>query len=151
MSRALAVALAIAATRVAHAESPEPAGIDVRVADSIEIAQGQSAPLSIAVAVDRGLVVSKDAGVMVDLTPPAGLHVKKRRLARADAVDPGADAPRFAVPVRGDTVGSYVVPVRIRLWLCGGKVCRPVDLRRSATVTVVAAPPPANATGPAPR
>ena len=139
MKRRLAIACVIAMAAVAEAETP---GIDVRVAARVEVVQGETAPLAITFAVDRGLVVSKDAAVIVDLAPPAGVHLKKRRLGRAEAVDPGADAPRYAVPVRGDTVGEHTLPVRVRLWLCGGKVCRPVDVRQTATVVVVAPPPP---------
>ncbi len=123
----------------AHADTA-PAGIDVRVADRVEIAHGATSPLEISIAVDRGLTVSKDAAVIVDLAPPTGVHLKKKRLGRADAVDPGADAPRYAIPLRGDAAGEHTLKLRIRLWLCGGRVCKPVDVRRTATVIVT---PPA--------
>ncbi len=145
MTRALALALALVsgfANAPVWADGSPPPGIDVRVAPRLEVTQGQTSPLEITLAVDRGLTVSKDAAVIVDLVPPAGVHLKKRRLGRAEAVDPGADAPRYAVAVRGDAAGEYLLPVRIRLWLCGGKVCRPVDVRREATVVVAAAPAP---------
>ena len=107
---------------------------------------GQSGVLPIAIAVDRGLSVSRDAPVIVDLAG-AGLGIKKPRLGRADAVDPGADAPRFAVPLRPTAAGDFAVKIRIKLWLCGGRTCRPLDVRREAKIVVAAAPVPAAPSG----
>jgi hypothetical protein len=117
------------------------AGWDVRVPDKLEVAIGGTAQLKLDIAVDRGFVVSKDGPVLIDVAPDPGLYVKKRRLARTDAVDPEADVPRFVIPVRGDGAGEHPVKLRIRLWLCGGKVCRPVDQTRTTTITVVPARP----------
>jgi len=116
-------------------------GWDVRIAERVDVAIGATAPLSIAIAVDRGLTVSKDAAVILDLAPDAGAFVKKRRLGRADAVDPDADAPRFVVPVRGDVSGDHAVRLRLRFWLCGARACRPIDVRRTATIAVAAQTP----------
>lgn len=122
-------------TTPAHAQQP---GWEVRVPERLEVAIGAAVPLPIVIAVDRGLTVSKDGPVIVDLTFDPVVSTKKRRLGRADAVDPEADAPRFAVQVRGESAGETVVKLRIRLWLCGGKSCRPLDLRRQTTVVVTA-------------
>lgn len=111
------------------------------MAERVEVVAGATAPLTIALAVDRGLTVSKDAAVIVDLAPDAGLTVKKKRLGRGDAVDPEADAPRFAVNVRGDTPGDHAVRLHVRFWLCGTRSCRPIDVRRVATITVAGATP----------
>jgi hypothetical protein len=83
---------------------------------------------------------------LIDLAPDAGLYIKKRRIGRPDAVDPDADVPRFVVPVRADAVGELVVKVRIRLWLCGGKVCRPLDLKKQTTILVSAPASPGTGT-----
>jgi len=123
------------------AEAERDPGWDVRVAERVEVAAGQAAPLAIALAVDRGLTVSKDAAVIIDLAPDAGLTVKKKRLGRGDAVDPEADAPRFAVNVRGDAPGDHVVRLHVRFWLCGTKSCWPIDVRRATTVAVAAVTP----------
>jgi len=125
----------------AAARAQRDAGWDVRVAERVEVALGQVAPLAIAVAVDRGFTVSRDAGVIVDLAPDEGITVKKRRLGRGDAVDPEADAPRFAPPVRGDSPGEHQVRLHVRFWLCRTRTCRPIDVRRVTTVSVVAASP----------
>ena len=133
---ALALALLVGAPARGQAPAQRDAGWDVRVSERVEVAAGASAPLTIAVAVDRGLAVSKDAAVIIDLAPDAGVAVKKRRLGRGDAVDPEADAPRFSVAVRGDAAGDHAVRLHIRFWLCGARSCRPIDVRRSVTVSV---------------
>jgi hypothetical protein len=130
--------LAIAMLVSAPAAAQRDPGWDVRVAERVEVAVGASAPLSIAIAVDRGLTVSKDAAVIIDLAPEPGITPRKRRLGRGDAVDPEADAPRFAVPVRGDAAGEHVVRLRIRFWLCRSRACRPIDVQREARVAVAA-------------
>lgn len=129
----------------APARAQGDAGWDVRVAERLEVALGATAPLAIAVAVDRGLTVGRDAAVIVDLAPDEGITVKKRRLGRGDAVDPEADAPRFAAPVRGDSPGDHAVRLRVRFWLCRSRTCRPIDVRRVATVSVVSISPGNNA------
>ena len=134
--RSLAVLVALTMTVAAQREP----GWEVRVPERLEVAVGDAGTLPIAIAVDRGLAISKDAPVIVDLVAPAGVAIKKTRLGRADAVDPGADAPRFAVAVKPGEPGDHVVRVRLRAWLCGGKVCRPIDVRREAVVA--AAPKP---------
>jgi hypothetical protein len=115
-------------------------GWDLRVAERVEVAAGATAPLAIALAVDRGLAVSKDAAVIIDLDVDSGVTVKKKRLGRGDAVDPEADAPRFAIPVRGDVAGEHRVQLHVRFWLCGTRSCRPIDVRRTTIVAVAAAP-----------
>ncbi len=139
----LGIAIAIAVLRPTAEAQREP-GWEVRVPERIEVVLGASTTVPIAIAVDRGLTVSKDGPVIVELVAEQGLSIKKRRLGRADAVDPDADAPRFAVPVRGDVAGDHTVKVHVKLWLCGGKACRPLDIRRVATISVAEpAPPPA--------
>jgi hypothetical protein len=132
--------LLLAGPGVAHAQR-QP-GWEVRVADQVPLIQGEQGALAISIAVDRGLVISKDANLIVDLVAEPGVTLRRRRLGHADAVDPEADAPRFAIPLRAEQLGSHRVQVRVRFWVCGGRSCRPVDVRRSAQV-VVAAPPAA--------
>jgi hypothetical protein len=144
--RYLLVAAVILASAPAEAQRSD---WEVRVAERIELAPGGQGNLPISIAVDRGRTVSKDAAVIVDLAPPQGVVVKRRRLGRGDAVDPEADAPRFAVPVRAEVVGEHVVRVRVRFWVCQAKTCRPIDVRRTATIAIVPpvepGPPPAPA------
>ena len=132
----------------ARAEAQRQPGWEVRVPERIEVAPGASGSIAISIAVDRGLTVSKDAAVIVDLVAPAGIALRKRRLGRGEAVDPEADAPRFAVPVRATDAGDHTVKIRVRFWVCGARSCKPVDVRRSAIVTVAAPPPPAPSPAP---
>ncbi len=119
---------------------PLPARADtsyeLRVPERIALHAGDSGTLAIAIAVDRGRTISKDAGLVLDLAPDGALAVKRRRLGRADAVDPDADEPRFQIAVRGESAGDYAIKVHLRFWLCGAKVCRPVDARRTVAVAV---------------
>ena len=109
--------------------------------ERIAIAQGASGMLPIAIAVDRGLTVSKDAPVIIDLLPEAGVTIRKRRVGRGEAVDPGADAPRFMVPVKGDAAGDHAIAIRVRFWLCAAKTCRPIDVKKTAQVAVTTVDP----------
>jgi hypothetical protein len=120
------------------AEAQRQPGWEVRVGDKVEVVTGASGMLSISIAVDRGLTISKDADVIVDLAPEQGITLRKKRLGRRDAVDPEADAPRFAVAVRADTEGEHAVKLRIRFWLCGGKSCRPIDVKKTAVIAASA-------------
>src|SRR6185503_10465809 len=63
---------------------------ELKVPERVELTVGTSGTLPISLAVDRGKTISKDAGIVLDLAPEGGLTVKKRRLARTDAVDPDA-------------------------------------------------------------
>jgi len=127
---------ALAFLVAAPADAQRELGWDLRVAERVEVVAGQAAPLAVALAVDRGLTVSKDAAVIIDLDSDAGVTIKKKRLGRGDAVDPEADAPRFAITVRGDTPGDHVVRLHVRFWLCGTRSCRPIDVRRVTTIAI---------------
>jgi hypothetical protein len=129
-------ALLIAMTIAIPAAAQRDPGWEVRSPDKLDLQPAVTGTLPIAIAVDRGLTISKDAGLTIDLVPDAGVVIRKRRLGRGDAADPDADGPRFAVPIRADAAGDYAVKLRIRFWLCGGKVCRPVDTSRTVTVSV---------------
>lgn len=134
-------AVVVGLVAVARVAAADPAGWEVKLADRLDV-PATGATLSLAIAVDRGLSISKDALVIVDLAPAAGVAIKKRRLGRADAVDPEADAPRFAIPVRGDAPGEHALAVRVRFWLCAKWTCRPVDVTRTVTAVVATPPPP---------
>jgi hypothetical protein len=129
---------------VARADAQRDTGWELRIPERVELVAGASGTLPINVTIDRGRTISKDAGITIDLAPEGGVTVKKRRLGRGDAVDPEADAPRFAVPVRAEAAGDFTVKVHVRFWLCGTKVCRPIEARRTVAIAVASpAPPPA--------
>jgi hypothetical protein len=135
----LAVAMAVIAL-AARADAQRDTGWELKIPERVELVNGASGTLPIAFTVDRGRTISKDAGLTIDLAPDAAVQIKKRRLVRADAVDPEADAPRFAIPIRAETAGDFSVRVRIQFWLCGQKVCRPVEARRTVIVAVTTPP-----------
>jgi hypothetical protein len=117
-------------------------GWELRIPERVELVTGASGTLPITITIDRGRTISKDAGVTIDLAPEGGVSVKKRRLGRSDAVDPDADAPRFAVPLRAEAAGDFAIKVHVRFWLCGSRVCRPIDARRSVAIAVTTPAPP---------
>jgi hypothetical protein len=137
-------ALVGVALLLARASAETDAGWELRIPERVELTTGTSGTLPITITIDRGRTISKDAGITIDLAPEGGVSVKKRRLGRGDAVDPEADAPRFAVPVRAEAAGDFALEVELRFWLCGQKVCRPIEARRRVIVAVTTpAPPPA--------
>ena len=121
---------------IAGTASAQQPGWEVRVPDKLELVAGQPGSLVLSIAVDRGLTISRDAGLVVDLAPDPGVTIKRRRLARTDAVDPEADAPRFAVPVKADARGELAIKIHARFWVCTPKTCKPVDVRRTVAVVV---------------
>jgi hypothetical protein len=139
------VALLLALVAMAVREEPAAAGPvpgwELQIPERVELVAGASGTLPITLSVDRGQSISKDAGIILDLAPDTAISIKRKRLGRADAVDPGADSPRFAIAVRSDNAGDFTIRVRIRFWLCGTKVCRPVDTRRNVTVPVAPGSP----------
>ena len=142
---AAAALLLIAALASPVAAQPK-AGWSLQIPERLELVAGAGGALPITVTVERGLSLSKDAGVILDLAPDAAIGVKRRRLGRTDAVDPDADAPKFSVALRADTAGDFQMRVRLRGWLCGQKACRPIEARRNVTIAVTpppASPPPA--------
>lgn len=118
-------------TATASAESWE-----IKIPERVEMTTTAGGTLPISIVLDRGMSLSKDASIVIDLAPEAGVSVKRRRLGRTDAVDPEADAPRFAVPLRAESAGDFAMKIRLRFWACGQKVCKPVDARRTATIAV---------------
>jgi hypothetical protein len=111
---------------------------ELKVPEKLELVAGTSGTLAIAIVLDRGMTISKDAAIVLDLAPDAGVAVKRRRLGRSDAVDPGADAPRFAIPLHAAAAGDYALKLHVRFWLCAKQTCKPIDARRSVTVAVAA-------------
>lgn len=115
-------------------------GWTLTVPDRVELVAGAGGALPIAIDIDHGLSISKDAGLLLDLAPEGGVAITRRRLGRGDAVDPDAGSPRFSVPLRAQAAGDYRVKLHLRFWLCGQRTCRPVDARRTVAIAVSAAP-----------
>ncbi len=106
----------------------------LEVPERVELAGG-TGTLPLSIVLERGHTVSKDAGLVLDLAPEGGVSVKRRRLGRGDAIDPDEDAPRFAIPLRAEAAGDFTIKLHLRFWVCGTKVCKPIDARRTVTVS----------------
>jgi hypothetical protein len=128
----------VAIALVALLSSPAIAGPgwELHVPERVEVASGSTGTLAIDISLDRGQTISKDAGLVLDLAPDGGVSLKRRRLSRTDAVDPDADAPRFSIPLHAEAAGDFTLKLHVRFWLCGSKVCRPIDARRTIAVSV---------------
>lgn len=110
---------------------------ELQVAERLQIGAGTVGTLPVAIAVSPGQTVSKDADLILDLAPEPGVSIKHRRLGRTDAVNPDDASLRFAIPVGAQRKGDYAIKLRVRFWLCGTKVCRPIDARRTVSVSVI--------------
>ncbi|HEY1548936.1 MAG TPA: hypothetical protein VGG28_14025 [Kofleriaceae bacterium] len=130
MKLALAIVALVASPAIAGP------GWELHVPERIEIASGNTGALALDISLDRGETISKDAGLVLDLAPDGGVTLKHRRLSRADAVDPDADALRFSIPLHAEAAGDFTLKLHVRFWLCGSKVCRPIDARRTIAISV---------------
>jgi len=128
-------AITLAFLMAAPAAAQDQPGYKLDVPEHLDVDTGGGS-LPVSITVDRGQTISKDGGLTLDIAPDAGISVRRRRLARTDAVDPDEDSPRFAIPLRTDTAGDFRLKLHLRFWLCGTKVCKPIDARRTVTVSV---------------
>jgi hypothetical protein len=81
---------------------------------------------------EKGIHVNRDFPLKYKVEPTAGLVVEKNEWKRGDAVDPGAENPRFEIPVVGVSKGAQQVVVRMRFAICSDAWCVP----QTKTVTV---------------
>lgn len=132
------VVIAALASMGLGADAQGEAGWELKLPERVELVAGASSPLAISITVDRGLTISKDAGIVLDLAPEGGVSVKRRRLGRGDAVDPDAEEPRFAVSLHAEATGDFTLKVHARFWLCRDKTCRPIDARRTVAIAIAA-------------
>jgi hypothetical protein len=121
----------------------EGRGFRLRVARSVDIEVGSERAVSLTILPKSGYVISRDGPVSLRSQPPPGLQLRRRHLRRKDAVDPGAEAPRFELRVRAKETGSFRLPVRVRFYVCRKKACRPIERKLEIGVTVPAAAPDA--------
>ena len=132
---AITLAFVVSVRAAAPAAAQDQPGYKLDVPEHLDVDTG-GGTLPLTITVDRGQTLSKDGGLTLDIAPDAGIAVRRRRLARTDAVDPDEESPRFAIPLRTDTAGDFRLKLHLRFWLCGTKVCKPIDARRTVTVSV---------------
>jgi len=97
--------------------------------------RGANGSISISIAVDRGSRCPRMRGDRRS-RGAGGDHAPQAPPRPRRCVDPEADAPRFAAAVRATRAVITRVKIRVRFWVCGGKACRRVDVRRAAVVAV---------------
>jgi len=83
---------------------------------------------------EKGIHVNREFPLKYKVEPSAGLRVAKVELKRDDAVDPGAENPRFEIPVTGGARGAQQVVVQMRFAICSDAWCVPQT--RSVTVPI---------------
>jgi hypothetical protein len=147
MVRSLALALAVATVVAGDARADEPPAYEVRVPDAVDVAVDAPAAVSLTITPGNGRTISRDGPLRVWAASDT-LELGRKRYARAHAVDPAADAPRFELEVVARAGGDHALVIDVRFWLCAKKTCKPVRVKRS--VTVRAAAPVVEAEAPAP-
>lgn len=131
--RYLLILIAIFAEASADATS-EP-GWDLQVPAHVEVTAGTTGTLPIGIVVGPGKTISRDADITLDVSPEPGIAIKRRRLRRGDSIDPNGESPRFAIPFSAPRPGDYAIKVHMQFWVCGTKICRPIDARRTVVVS----------------
>jgi hypothetical protein len=81
---------------------------------------------------EKGIHVNREFPLKYKVEPSAGLKVDRVEWKRGDAVDPGADNPRFDIPVAATAKGAQQVTVQMRFAICSDAWCVP----QTRTVTV---------------
>jgi hypothetical protein len=84
------------------------------------------------VPLEKGIHVNREFPLKYKVEPSAGLRVDRLEWKRADAVDPGAENPRFEIPVTATAKGAQQVVVQMRFAICSDAWCVP----QTRTVTV---------------
>ncbi len=127
---ALALALPVRATDGASAASTYKIVTD---GSSRTLKVGEKGRVVVAVEpLEKGIHVNREFPLKYKVEPSAGLKVDKVEWKRADAVDPGADNPRFDIPVSATAKGAQQVAVQMRFAICSDAWCVP----QTRTVTV---------------
>ena len=131
---ALAVALLLPAA--AAATDGSQAGSTYKIVtdgSSRALRVGEKGKVVVAVEpLEKGIHVNREFPLKYKVEPSAGLQVEKLEWKRPDAVDPGADNPRFEIPVTAKAKGAQQVAVQMRFAICSDAWCVP----QTRTVTV---------------
>lgn len=136
MCRALLAALTLAsapafaadpAAVAAGAYSIETAGSTARVGS------GQEGKLVVVIqATAAGWHVHPQAPVKVKFRAPPGLKLAKAELSRRDAVNPGAESPRFEAPFVATAAGRQEARADVDFFICSADAC----VKQTRTVTI---------------
>jgi hypothetical protein len=85
---------------------------------------------------EKGIHVNREFPLKYKVEPSAGLRVEKLEWKRTDAVDPGADNPRFEIPFTATGKGAQQVAVQMRFAICSDAWCVPQTRTVTAAVQV---------------
>jgi hypothetical protein len=134
--RSTLVALSLAAAIPALATDGASAASTYKVVtdgSSRTLKVGEKGKVVVAVEpLEKGIHVNREFPLKYRVEPSAGLRVEKAELKRADAVDPGAENPRFEIPVVAGARGAQQVVVQMRFAICSDAWCVP----QTRTVTL---------------
>lgn len=140
MIRAAVIVVGLAAASVARADD----GFELRSATEVTVTPGTASTVSLTIAGTGGRTISKDGPVRIEVASST-LELPRTRYARRDAADPAADAPRFDLRFTAGAAGDHELAIEARFWVCGKRVCRPVQATRTVTVHATAPEPAAPA------
>lgn len=148
MVRALSVlGFAAALTLRVASASAEPVRTEIEAPTAVLALETARVSLSLVPTDEHFISRTAPLSVSVRVEPADGLVPTTRRLMRKDAADPSSRAPRFDVVLRATKPGNYRLSLEVRLWVCRGKVCRPMALEPELELSVTE---PAPAPGPDP-
>jgi hypothetical protein len=129
-------AVALGAAAPARAAGGADAASTYRVVtdgSTVVLKRGEKGKVVVAVVpLEKGVHVNREFPLKYKLSASAGLALAKAELVRADAVDPGAENPRFEVPVSATAAGAQQVTIQMRFAICSETWCVP----QQKTVTV---------------
>jgi len=127
--RRLPVALPLALLLGAVAGAAEPAS---EASTSFRIETGESTrqlraggdgKLVIDIVPLGGTHVNAEAPLKISLSSTPGLKLSRQALGHRDAVDPGADGPRFVVPFQATGAGAQEARARVEFFICSDAWC----------------------------
>lgn len=131
----LAVLLLAVAAPASGAGAPDPASTYKVVTDgssrTLEVGKKGKVVVDV-VPLEKGIHVNREFPLKYKVEPSPGLRVDKVEWKRTDAVDPGAENPRFEIPVTAAAKGGQSVTVQMRFAICSDAWCVP----QTRTVTV---------------
>jgi hypothetical protein len=129
MTRIALAALALAAAVPALAVDGASAASTYRVVtdgSSLTLRVGEKGRVVVVVdPLEKGIHVNRDFPLKYKVEPTSGLRVEKNEWKRGDAVDPGAENPRFEIPVVAVAKGAQQVAVQMRFAICSDSWCVP--------------------------
>ncbi len=99
-----------------------------------QVANGGSGKLVLSIVPLNGTHVHPAAPLKIALSGTPGLKLSKDVLGHKDAIDPGAQGPRFEVPFTAAQAGAQEARARVEFFICSDQWC--VKQSRDVTLAV---------------